>query len=48
MDEGDDFGFSGRDMPGAAEEIDGIVGIKSVLEMERQVEVQEGGGWQGA
>jgi hypothetical protein len=44
VDDGDDFTFSGSEVPRAAQEIDCMIGIKSALKMERQVQVQQGGG----
>ena len=42
VNDGDVFAGGGRDGPGAAEEIEGVIGIESALDIEGQVQVEEG------
>lgn len=43
MDERDGRSFGGGDVPALAQEIDLVVGVDPALQMERQMEIQEGG-----
>lgn len=47
MDEGDGGFFSVGDVPALSEEVDLAIGVDASFEMERQMEVQEGGGRTG-
>jgi hypothetical protein len=42
VDHGDDFGAGGGDGPVLAQEVQGVIGVEAALEIEGQVEVQEG------
>jgi hypothetical protein len=43
MDECDGGTFGGSDVPALAEEVDLVVGVDPAFQMERQMEVQQGG-----
>lgn len=47
MDEGDGFSGGGADGPDAAQEIEGVIGVDSALEVEGQMQIQQrhGGDW---
>jgi len=47
MDEGDEGFFGGSDMPALAEKVDLVIGVDAALQMEGQMEVQQGGGRTG-
>ncbi len=44
VDDGHDFGSGGSDRPILAEEIEGVIGVKATLEMQCQVEIEQGAG----
>ena len=47
MDEGDGGFFGVGDVPALSEEVDPAIGVDPAFQVERQMEVQEGGWWTG-
>lgn len=45
MDDGDGFVSDGSDRPGFAQEVQGIIGVEAALEVEGQMQVQQGNWW---
>ena len=47
VDDGDGFSGGGCDWPGAAEEVEGVIGVEAALDVEGQMEIEQGRGGHG-
>lgn len=47
VNNGDGFSGGGGDGPRAAQEVEGVIGIEPALEVEGQMQIQQGDGWSG-